>query len=443
MKRKLLKQIAHEWRSNLWFTIELLIVSVVMWYVVDYLSIQATILNIPMSIDTENCFIVDLSRVPGDSPGREPSDTTHETMANSHRAIIDRLRTNPDVEGVGLLSYQSIPYTQNTNNIAISQSDSPDSLMSSYMAHRKMSPEAIRVLRITGTNGESPDEIADILSRDEWLLASNVFLYSRQLARDTTLTDEYWQQQYRNSLTSDKSFLIGARFIGGGYHDSISHRIGAVIPPLKRLEYEIPNGGLISKLDEGNDNDIIQSQLIVRVKPEAFSRFEKETLAKSSTLYRAGNSYLSTVTSCDTMRETVQSEASETVRNFVVIMVFLMVSIFLGLLGTFWFRTQQRVSEIAIRMVNGATRAMVFRRLIGEGLLLLGIATPFAVLCDWLLCHYEMNNCIYGWDFFDPARFTATVAITFTLMALMIVAGIWFPANKAMKTEPAIALKDE
>lgn len=443
MKRKLLKQIAHEWRSNLWLTIELLIVSVVMWYVVDYLSIQATIINIPMGVDTENCFIVDLSRVPGDSPDREPSDTTHETMANSHRAIIDRLRTNPDVEGVGLLSYQSIPYTQNTNNIAISEVDSQDSLASGYMAYRRMSPEAIKVLRITGMKGESPDEIAAILSRDEWLLGNNVFLYDQRLASDTTITQEYWINEYRKSETSDKSFLIGKRFLARSNNDSISHRIGAVIHPLKRLEYETPNGGVIDKLDESNDNHIIQSQLVVRVKPEAFTRFEQETLAKSSTLYRAGNSYLSTVTSCDNMRETVQAEASELVRNFVVIMLFLMASIFLGLLGTFWFRTQQRVSEIAIRMVNGATRAMVFRRLIGEGLLLLGVATPFAVVCDWLLCRYELNNCIYGWDFFEPTRFVVTVAITFALMTLMIVAGIWFPAHKAMKTEPAIALKDE
>ena len=37
MTKKLLVQIKNEWRNNLWLALELLVVSVVMWYVVDYL----------------------------------------------------------------------------------------------------------------------------------------------------------------------------------------------------------------------------------------------------------------------------------------------------------------------------------------------------------------------------------------------------------------------
>ena len=37
MTQKLLTQIKNEWLSNLWLVLELLVVSVVMWYVVDYL----------------------------------------------------------------------------------------------------------------------------------------------------------------------------------------------------------------------------------------------------------------------------------------------------------------------------------------------------------------------------------------------------------------------
>ncbi len=101
------------------------------------------------------------------------------------------------------------------------------------------------------------------------------------------------------------------------------------------------------------------------------------------------------------------------------------------------------MSEIAVRMVNGATRGEIFRRLISEGLLLLTIVTPLAALCDWLLCHYEMSNHVYWFDYFDLSRYIITVVATYLLMALMIVLGIWFPASRAMKIEPAIALKDE
>ena len=37
MEKKLLKQMKNEWRSNLWLALELLVVSVVMWYIIDLL----------------------------------------------------------------------------------------------------------------------------------------------------------------------------------------------------------------------------------------------------------------------------------------------------------------------------------------------------------------------------------------------------------------------
>ena len=35
MSRRLFKQMTTEWRSNLWLVVELMVVSVVMWYVTD------------------------------------------------------------------------------------------------------------------------------------------------------------------------------------------------------------------------------------------------------------------------------------------------------------------------------------------------------------------------------------------------------------------------
>ena len=38
MNKKLFTQIRNEWRSNLWLALELLVVSVVMWYIIDLLT---------------------------------------------------------------------------------------------------------------------------------------------------------------------------------------------------------------------------------------------------------------------------------------------------------------------------------------------------------------------------------------------------------------------
>ena len=43
MNKKLLTQIKNEWRSNLWLVTELLLVSVVMWYIVEYIYVKAAV----------------------------------------------------------------------------------------------------------------------------------------------------------------------------------------------------------------------------------------------------------------------------------------------------------------------------------------------------------------------------------------------------------------
>ena len=45
MNKKLFTQIKNEWRSNLWLVTELLLVSVVLWYIVDYMYVQTSIYN--------------------------------------------------------------------------------------------------------------------------------------------------------------------------------------------------------------------------------------------------------------------------------------------------------------------------------------------------------------------------------------------------------------
>ena len=54
MKRKLLTQIATEWKSNMWLAIELLLVSVVVWVVTDNLWVKTELRLQPMGVETDN-----------------------------------------------------------------------------------------------------------------------------------------------------------------------------------------------------------------------------------------------------------------------------------------------------------------------------------------------------------------------------------------------------
>lgn len=56
MNKKLFTQIKNEWRSNLWLVTELLLVSVVLWYIVDYMYVQTSIYNEPRGFDISHCY---------------------------------------------------------------------------------------------------------------------------------------------------------------------------------------------------------------------------------------------------------------------------------------------------------------------------------------------------------------------------------------------------
>lgn len=126
------------------------------------------------------------------------------------------------------------------------------------------------------------------------------------------------------------------------------------------------------------------------------------------------------------------------VRMYMVLICFMVIIIFLGLLGTFWFRVQQRVSEIAIRRVCGASRGDIFRRLIGEGLLLLIGASILTAIIGWFL----IERLDYD-EKFTRMELAWLEAATFVLVIVGIILSILAPARLAMRINPAEAVKEE
>lgn len=79
--------------------------------------------------------------------------------------------------------------------------------------------------------------------------------------------------------------------------------------------------------------------------------------------------------------------------------------------------------------------------LLGEGLLLLALASiPALTICINMVMadvtFTEATDATWG-------RFGICVSIVWVLMALMVIAGIWYPASRAMEVQPAEALHDE
>ena len=174
-------------------------------------------------------------------------------------------------------------------------------------------------------------------------------------------------------------------------------------------------------------------------KAEAFvNYFKTEIVGK----YRQGNFMFSDIIPISKNREIAVRQDELQLKNYCIGIGFLLLNIFLGILGIFWNRTQQRRSEIALHIALGASKVIVVKRLLLEGLIVLSIATICTLPFVYTIYMAEIPQSFYGiYISFD--RFASTVGITYLLMLVMIAVGIGIPAWRAMQIEPAEALHEE
>lgn len=398
----------NEWRSNLWLILELAIVGVVLW---TSFTLFIHLINTRMQhygYDVTDLYCASVKYVPEKSDAfQQYPDSTHSYYTDL-AMISGKLRSNPYVEMVGL-GQNSMPYNFNFNGCNISLSE-PDTTYWYYGNQRFVTPEIIRMLRLEGYNGETTEQLAQIIEKGDMLISN---------------FDE------DDSRTKPELFAGRDVFFGGD--SSIVRHVGAVAYGIQRSDYEgLFSGVIYTPLTTGWG-----SEMVIRVKPGMGRQFTESITASD---LEHGNVYLSNLQSLEQMRTSAHSDIANVVRGYAVCAGFLLVVVFLGFLGSFWFRIQQRTSEIAIRITNGATRADILRRLLGEGMVLLAVGTVLSLCTELVLIHYDIVN--WGMDMTNRIPQLAVLVSTL-LLALMVVAGIWLPARKAMSINPSSALKDQ
>lgn len=412
MTKKLLVQIKNEWRNNLWLALELLVVSVVMWFVVDYLYTGAATYLEPRGFDISHCYLIEMGKLTEKSPDYLSGQTDEQEDADILE-LVDRLRRRPEIEAVSL-SQNSYPYNGSNSTDQVRY----DTLVADNWTIRRMvTPDFVRVFRYQGARGETPEQLAEMLERGEFLASNNLY---RKYNRPMT---ELVGKQFQLFGDTTQTFRLGAALKDVRYSDFQQARNSYTF--LYKLGWYDPGLELCLRVRANQDHDFIR-----RLKEDSEKQF------------RIGNIFISEIRSFKDIRRNYQQAWSNDLRNYVMGMGFLLLNIFLGLLGTFWFRTQQRRSEIALHKAHGASDINVFIRLVSEGLLLLLLVTPIAFIIDYNLANMELNSWCNGTTL-EWGRLLLCAAISFVLIGLMIAIGISIPARKAMKVQPAEALHDE
>jgi putative ABC transport system permease protein len=107
-----------------------------------------------------------------------------------------------------------------------------------------------------------------------------------------------------------------------------------------------------------------------------------------------------------------------------------------GIYGLIQYSIATRTQEIGLRLAIGAQAGDIFRMVIGEGLTLSLTGLGLGLVGAWWLGRAG-SSLLFGVTASDPLTFTA-VSLLLTAVA---VAACYFPARRAMKVDPLVALR--
>ncbi len=407
----ILKLIINQWRGNLWILAELFISFICIWQVGNVFSSLLSHKLRDTGFDLEHVYRVTTAIREKDSPSYDPDSP----LTDDWKVLVERVRRCPGVESVGLTSYTAFPYTGSTNGRAYFGDTTRTTAL-----RGQLTPDVIRVLHIT-----SPSPEVDLVKETStgqicFLVSPQAMeqLYDKNTVRCRIYTKDERDKAYPGILCS---------YLTNEYADNNDNR----------ALWEIWSEG---RMIEKNANKDLT--MLIRVHPDADHDFRETFLSTMRAQLTAGNLSIVNLTRMEDYRTYILNLSSINLMYGAgyFLAAFFFICAFLGIIGTFWFRTESRTSEIGLRMALGATRRQVRWQMIGEGLMLFGIVWLPAVIVSYVLRTAVWDNETL---LSDTVLFITLTAVTTVLLMLLIVAGIWIPARQASRINPVDALHYE
>ena len=437
MIKTIFKQIWNQRKMNLWIFLELLAVSFFLWLVLDPVYVLNVNKQTKRGYESEGRYVLDLSRY---SKGHGDYDTT-ETMTLQKEALmrIARIvRNQPEVKCTSISGSNAFPNGGGFYGHHFYADSTQAAMEKGAYAQWTMNyaEDGSQFFQTYGMkdarNGQElivPPGIAD---------PPRCYI-SAELARKLFGTVE----------------VVGKKmFIGG---KDISEEIAGVFEDYKHRDYNQPLPFVVRfKKDLVPTFGFLEYDVVLCLKEGVNTEaFEARCMKEVAPQLKQGNYYLNKLRTFEEVGENLAKSQGIHVKlnTQFALAAFALLCIFLGTLGTFWVRCDDRRQDIGVMRSLGASKTTIIRQFFVET----GLLVTLAFVCTLpLLMHYVHESGMYYATITDEPKDSLTVwwletvphfcmvsLLTYAILLLIALLGTYIPVSRAAKVLPADALRDE
>jgi hypothetical protein len=429
MLKSVFTQILNRKRSNSWIVVELFLVFILVWYIVDYFFVLGYNYSIPDHRDIRHTWNVVIAEYPDVYPQYRPEESAGEALEANFARIIQTIRNYPDVETVSVSDIASEPGSSDYFGAFLCSVDDTSHYENGQTASLDPQSDFFRVFGYTADNGRTPVSTGDF----DWSDPNGIVIgqsVAKRLFSDGRATGKELHDLYR-----DRNYVV----------------LG-IVDDTKRFDYERPQNTCYKafRLDSVS---LRKAKIAVRSKASVPDASFREAFGKEmANSLQTGNFYFKKITPYAKIAADTKDRYGMTneIRQHACLMIFFLLNILLCVTGTFWYRIHARREETGIRKAMGSTNGGIRNIFLTEGLCLLTMAMLPAMIVEANFVYAGLIDTL-GRVNLDTAylpdrtalRFLVTNGITWVIMAAVIVAAIRLPARRAAAMPPAEALHYE
>lgn len=436
-----IKNIWNNRRANAWIFMELVIISIVSWIIIDPVAVAISDASMPMGYDTDRLLVAEIATLDPLADGYDPARDSVDVNREDIRTLMMKVRNHPAVEaatndfGFDLPgSISNSLDSPRSGNVAV---DTVVGLSNVFLYPR--GEDYFQTMGIKSSSGSaSAEELSDM---------ENYGLDRLIITRE--MGEIYWPGEN----------AVGKKFVRK-VEENGDTAYATVVGVVDGIRHQRPYRSYCAIFKCGDrllsDEPLHFMHVVIRLKDNRNIDEQCREIAEwGAREMSVGNFFLRDIDTYEAYLEKtdIQLGIPNQLKIGYILAGFFLVNLVLGMVGTFWLQTRKRMAEMGIRRAFGARRGDIAARLVGENVILATVASLAGFLLYWQYAlrngvdtGYINNggiNVVDNWVGNFGEHFLIVSAIVYVLIIICVVAGTLVPALNISRVEIVDALRSK